>query len=633
MEASCTEDGYVIKTCACGATEKTTLTAPGHDEPEFTNDGDTHSAVYPCCGETFVTGEGHTYSNDKHECVCGKVETFTVTWYYGDSKVLQETYAYGATVNAFIPERFYVDTETDRGWFDHDGWFNLDTNEVVDLTFTMPAENLEIYGAVKFTGWMGRPNTSWYNYIVGYDAMMGWFCVNDKNELVTDGSGKWYYAGFDCNVVCGANRAPYPTHLGYGPDQDAIDSMDKYPYDDVTESWFIFDETGAFQSDYTGMYELNGETVYAVNGQIPWLVGLVEVDGEYYYFGAPRTMIKGQNLYLYRTNDIVFDNGAAAVQSGMYTFTEDGKLLKAQGITNVNGTLYYYENYQLMAGKGLINVNGNYYYVRSNGALVVGTEYWVANVNEFTNIPTGTYTFDENGVMQISHLAKNGIYQENGKWYYYVEGMKTYAGLISYSGNWNYTDGTAENATAWIYVRSNGELATGSYWVTATNGNMEAGRYTFDETGKMANIKNGIVNENGTLYFYKNNVVQYNAGLINLDGNYYYVRSNGVVVAGQGYWITNVGTTGIPAGYYEFGTDGVMVLKDVKNGVVEENGVLYYYENGSRTYAGLMEYDGGLIYVRSNGQLAVGKYWVTKTNNLLPAAEYTFGADGKLINN
>jgi hypothetical protein len=34
VEATCTVDGYVIMACGCGATEKTTLSAPGHTAGE-----------------------------------------------------------------------------------------------------------------------------------------------------------------------------------------------------------------------------------------------------------------------------------------------------------------------------------------------------------------------------------------------------------------------------------------------------------------------------------------------------------------------------------------------------------------------------------------------------------------------
>ena len=70
----------------------------------------------------------------------------------------------------------------------------------------------------------------------------------------------------------------------------------------------------------------------------------------------------------------------------------------------------------------------------------------------------------------------------------------------------------------------------------------------------------------------------------------------------------------------------------VKNGIVEEDGELYYYENDARVYAGLIEIDGDYYYVRSTGKLVVNdSYWVTKTNDLLPAGLYYFGSDGKMI--
>jgi glucan-binding YG repeat protein len=75
-------------------------------------------------------------------------------------------------------------------------------------------------------------------------------------------------------------------------------------------------------------------------------------------------------------------------------------------------------------------------------------------------------------------------------------------------------------------------------------------------------------------------------------------------------------------------------IPEASGQIVNDNGVLYYYENGARKYAGLIYLDGSYYYVRSNAQLVVGRtYWVTKTNDLLPAANYEFGADGKMINN
>ena len=162
-------------------------------------------------------------------------------------------------------------------------------------------------------------------------------------------------------------------------------------------------------------------------------------------------------------------------------------------------------------------------------------------------------------------------------------------------------------------------------------------------------MKNGIVAENGSLYYYVDGKLTA-AGLIEIDGNYYYVKSsNCEVVHGRSYWVTL--TNGLlPAGQYTFDADGKMVNPpvvtpdpdpnpeptpdpEVKNGIVAENGSLYYYVDGKLTAAGLIEIDGNYYYVKSsNCEVVHGRsYWITLTNGLLPAGQYTFDADGKMV--
>ena len=69
-----------------------------------------------------------------------------------------------------------------------------------------------------------------------------------------------------------------------------------------------------------------------------------------------------------------------------------------------------------------------------------------------------------------------------------------------------------------------------------------------------------------------------------------------------------------------------------KEGIVSENGSMYYYKNGVKTYAGVLYLDGAYYYVRSNGELVHGRsYWITKTNNLVAEGSYVFGEDGKMV--
>lgn len=62
--------------------------------------------------------------------------------------------------------------------------------------------------------------------------------------------------------------------------------------------------------------------------------------------------------------------------------------------------------------------------------------------------------------------------------------------------------------------------------------------------------------------------------------------------------------------------------------------LFYYVDNVRQINTGLVQLDdGSYIYVRSGANLAIGDYYVTKTNGLLPNGVYTFGDDGKMIIN
>jgi len=72
---------------------------------------------------------------------------------------------------------------------------------------------------------------------------------------------------------------------------------------------------------------------------------------------------------------------------------------------------------------------------------------------------------------------KNGIYEENGDKYYYVNGVKQKGiGVVKL------TDETG--ATFYIYVRTNGQLATGIYWPTVRNDLLPRGPYDWGTNGR-----------------------------------------------------------------------------------------------------------------------------------------------------
>ena len=119
----------------------------------------------------------------------------------------------------------------------------------------------------------------------------------------------------------------------------------------------------------------------------------------------------------------------------------------------------------ILVGKGLIEIDGDYYYVRSNGELAIGI-YYVTRMNGY-DFTEGWYNFDANGAMTED---VNGIVRENDGLYYYENNLLVGKGLM-------------EIENTYFYVKSNGQLATGRYYITRTNGyDVEVGWYDFDET-------------------------------------------------------------------------------------------------------------------------------------------------------
>ena len=366
-----------------------------------------------------------------------------------------------------------------------------------------------------------------------------------------------------------------------------------------------------------GIYRVSDGSVYYLTDGVASNPGLVkDEDGYYYYFNSYDCKgARNTTCYVTATNGLLAE--------GWCTFDEMGRMLIKQGVVrDEDGNVRYYVD-GVATYAGLVrDTDGSYYYISGNGCVAITncTKYIT-----FTNglLPEGHYKFGEDGRM----IIKQGIVRDDdGKIRYYVNGVATYAGLVCD------TDGS------YYYISGNGCVAVTNCtkYITFTNGLLPEGNYKFGEDGKMI-IKQGIVQDaDGKIRYYVNGVATI-PGLVQDDeGYFYYISGNGgVAIVNRTYYVSEAKANGLlPAGNYKFGEDGKMLIKQ---GVVQDaDGNIRYYVNGVQTIPGLVQdREGNYYYISGNGGIAIvdRTYYVSesKTNGLLPAGNYTFGEDGKLI--
>ena len=458
------------------------------------------------------------------------------------------------------------------------------------------------------------------------------------NGWFTDVNGKQYYKDGELQktgwTVIGGNTYYLDPETGY-----AATGITKLIPDGATEeARCVFDAEGVFQSDVTGVYSVGNDTYWLISGIIEEEAGLkrvVKENGEvnYYYFAVQKnleeregltlsaavksTVLNDKDCWLHKTNGLALPEwGYYCDENGVILHDEDtGK----NGILKDGEDLFYYVD-GIKAPAGMLKIGDDYYYADSKGKLIVNQTYYCSRMNGL--MEEGTYAFDAEGKLIPGATDKNGIVRDDdGVLRYYVYGKVTYVGLIKIDGDF-------------YYVRSNGEVVTDCvYWITWTHGLKEAGYYTFDENGKLTGTpKNGIVEEDGVLHYYVNGKLTY-AGLIQIGDDYYYVNSKCEVVRDCDYYITWTHDLK-PQGRYHFDADGKLTgsVAPLKNGIYEEDGSLYYYRNGERTYAGLIQIDGDYYYVRSTCEVVHDRsYYVYWTHGLMPEGYYNFDSAGRMI--
>ena len=565
----------------------------------------------------------YTFTGWSPEVVVAE-EDATYTAQYSASARVFYTITFNANggEGSMEPQRFEVgvDTALNTNAFTREGYKFIGWNTAADgsgATYADEGAILELTGDMTlyaqwqfWNGWLKDANGKQY-YKDGELQKTGWTVID----------GETYYLD---------------TETGYA----ATGITTLIPNGATETARCVFDAEGVFQSDVTGVYSVGEDTYWLNSGIIEEEAGLKRVVKEngtvnYYYFAVQKnleeregltlsaavksTVLNGKDCWLHKTN------GLALPEWGYY-FDENGVILHDEdtsknGILKDGEDLFYYVD-GIKAPAGMIKIGDDYYYANSKGQLIVNQTYYCSRMNGL--MEEGTYAFDAEGKLIQGATDKNGIVKDDdGVLRYYVNGKVTYVGLIEIDGDF-------------YYVRSNGEVVTDCvYWITWTHGLKEAGYYTFDENGKLTGTpNNGIVEEDGVLHYYVNGKLTY-AGLIKIGDDYYYVNSKCEVVRDCDYYISWTHDL-MPQGRYHFDADGKLTgsVAPLKNGIYEEDGSLYFYRNGERAYAGLIQIDGDYYYVRSTCEVVHDRsYYVYWTHGLMPEGYYNFDSAGRMILN
>ncbi len=369
----------------------------------------------------------------------------------------------------------------------------------------------------------------------------------------------------------------------------------------------------------SGIYTVSDGSIYYLTDGVASTPGLVKGDDGYYYYFAAYDCKGARNTTCYVSNT----NGY--IKEGWCDFDDAGRMIIKQGvIRDADGEVRYYVD-GVASYAGLVrDEDGSFYYISGNGCVAVKncTKYIT-----FTNglLPEGNYKFGEDGKM----IIKQGVVKDDdGMIRYYVNGVATIPGLVQDADGYYY------------YISGNGGVAIvdRTYYVSETkaNGLLPAGNYKFGADGKMI-IKQGIVKDaDGMIRYYVNGLSTIPGLVQDADGYFYYISGNGgVAIVDRTYYVSEAKANGLlPAGNYKFDADGKMIIKQ---GIVKDaDGMIRYYVNGVSTIPGLVQdREGNYYYISGNGAVAIVNrtYYVSeaKANGLLPAGNYKFGADGKMI--
>lgn len=307
-------------------------------------------------------------------------------------------------------------------------------------------------------------------------------------------------------------------------------------------------------------------------------------------------------------------------EEGGWRYYADGAYLT--GITVAEGLYYDFGTDGLNPDKvpytGLLTADGENYYIRKGkpdtGWQLIGGEWY------YFDTTTGAGLTGEHLVSgQVYPFEKGRLLR--GVWVRDDVGLMYFYGPGNYDKGWQVIEGVE-------YFFQRGYVTTGITPVQESQ-DKPVYWYAFTDAGvKLGYAADGFHWYEGELYYIVDGSAE-RFGMHCIDGDYYYFTYDDYAVRAQTFEVIQTNGLPVKTGQYRFDAEGRAIMTTE---IVAENGSLVYYENGVLTRnAGLIQLNNAYYYIDGAGKAVTNKtLLVKKTNGLVPAGSYTFGADGRM---
>ena len=447
------------------------------------------------------------------------------------------------------------------------------------------------------------------------------------NEWYTDEREVFYYYGEDGKAYSGLHEID-------GIQYCFSEYCRRYQDQSVTidgKSYYCKSDGSAIELQNNDWTKIDDQNLYVKDGQV--LINCVEKIGDSYY---------GFNYIgvMYANEDIILRDFEGQISS-YYRAKEDGRLYVNEWYVDKRGNSLYYFYYgdEGKAASGLTQVDGTLYYFSENGCryqnekiTVDGRNYYCKSGGEVIEIQDNGWIKDgENDKYVKDGQVLTDCVEKIGDSYYSFDST----GVMYRNTVLTRWDEAAQKYT-YYFIKADGRLYVNEWYEYDKYDNHGHGIwYYYGDEGKAAS---GLTQINGTLYYFSEDGRLYQDQTITVDGKSYYCNLDGIAVELQnnrwtkvdgkyryvkdGQALTNC-VEKIGDFYYGFDSDGYMFADEQFNLLDSESGntcyyrahedghlyrnewymnykgLWYYFGDDAKMYFGLREVNGILYYFGS----------------------------------